>query len=441
MKTIQNLNRSYKLTALFFSMIFLLLFICNYLTPMIADDYSYCNSFLTDERITSVTQIFPSLRAHADTMNGRLVAHFWAQLFLLLPSAVFDIVNALMFTLQLFLMYYLCLSTTNKKNNNMLIPLAFGCIWLFQPVFGQVNLWLDGSCNYLWAIPFGLIYIIPYVHLFIKNKPIKNIFLQIIFPVFSFFAGAYSENGSAAFIFIAALLTLATLIFVNKRIPVSYYIALAFSVLGYLSIYMSPAQVSNKGAELSLYVLRNNFVTCFSVLKTFWILPAIYVVLLVFACFQKVDYKQIMLSVILASGAMLANFMMMFAGYYAHRSAFCVVAILTLAVLVLFNQLTFTSYKGVLVAFLAVLLLPVTYNVVYGTNDIYNTYLQDKTNKEIIMNAKANNEDSVTITIPAVETKYSAAYATHYADTKNPESWPNTAIAKYYGIDTVSGKW
>ena len=441
MENLKKLNRSYKVTFLFFSAIFLLLFVCNFFTPMLADDYSYTYSFLTGEEITNIMQIFPSLKAHAGYMNGRLVAHFWAQLFLMLPDFLFDIVNAIMFTLQLFLMYRLCISTSNNENNNALIPLAFGCIWLFQPAFGHVNLWLDGSCNYLWAITFGLMYILPYVNLYMKNQPIKNVFLRILFPVFSLLFGAHSENASAGFIFIAALLMLATFIFVNKRIPILYYISLVFSGLGYLSIYNSPAQISNKSAEFSLYVLRNNFAYCFVVLKNFWILIAIYTVLLLFAIFQKIDKKQIFLSLCFVLGAALANFMMMFAGYYAERSAFCVIAFLTVAVLVLFNQLTFTSYKRILATFIVVFSLPIIYNVVYGTNDIYNTYLQDKTNKEVIMNAKLNNETSATITIPKVETKYSAAHTMHYADPNSEEAWPNPAIAKYFDIDSIKGQW
>ena len=56
--------------------IFAFMMIANFLTPLIADDYSYHFSFLTGRRITGIFQIFPSLISHANNMNGRLVAHF-----------------------------------------------------------------------------------------------------------------------------------------------------------------------------------------------------------------------------------------------------------------------------------------------------------------------------------------------------------------------------
>ena len=435
----KKLNHSNKCTTVFFILVFLLMFVCNFFTGMLADDYSYCFSYSTGERITNIMQIFTSLRAHADYMNGRLVAHFWAHLFLMLPSWIFDIVNSFMFTLQIFVMYKISIILPGKKHNNMLIPLIFGCIWIFQPVFGQVNLWLDGACNYLWAISFGLIFIMPYVNLYIKNQPIKNIALQVLFPIFSLLFGAHSENASSAFIFMAMLFLVLTFIYVNKKIPVVYFISIATAVLGYISIYRSPAQIEKKAADFSLMALRNNFAYCFEVFKEFWILLAIFVVLFVLCVYLKTEKKGILLSLVFFLGGMASHFIMTFAGYYADRSAFCVVALLTLAVAILFNQLTYTSFDILLICILAVLMLPLAHHVVYGVNDIYNTHLQMQANIEHIYESKENNELDVTINMINSKTAYSAALGMHYADPDSTESWPNPAIANYYGVNSIIG--
>ena len=78
MKKVINSRKVY-LSILF--IIFMLMLLCNILTPKIVDDFSYHFSFATGERITNVFQIFPSMMAHAEKMNGRLIPHFFVQLF------------------------------------------------------------------------------------------------------------------------------------------------------------------------------------------------------------------------------------------------------------------------------------------------------------------------------------------------------------------------
>ena len=73
----------------------------NLLTPMIADDYRYAFSFSTGARLQIVGEIFPSLAAHASVMNGRLVPHFFVQLFTITPRPVFSLLNAMVYVLLL----------------------------------------------------------------------------------------------------------------------------------------------------------------------------------------------------------------------------------------------------------------------------------------------------------------------------------------------------
>ena len=61
-----------------------LIFIYNYLTPIVYDDYSYTFSFFDGQKISSLSDIVKSMNAHYYSMNGRYVTHFLAQTFLLL---------------------------------------------------------------------------------------------------------------------------------------------------------------------------------------------------------------------------------------------------------------------------------------------------------------------------------------------------------------------
>ena len=134
--------------------IFVVMLILNSLTPLCTDDYVYSYSFAEgkiDEyiKIDNILYIFPSMYNHAFTQNGRLVAHFFTQFFLMYSKILFNIINSLVFVTLVVLIYRMCV--IHKKKNNILVWFVAALIWYFVPYLGQTCMWLDGSCNYLWG--------------------------------------------------------------------------------------------------------------------------------------------------------------------------------------------------------------------------------------------------------------------------------------------------
>lgn len=70
------------------------IYMLNYYTPLYADDYSYSFSFNTGYKIDSLIDIVQSQKIHYQTMNGRVVTHTLAQIFLWLGEERFDIINS-----------------------------------------------------------------------------------------------------------------------------------------------------------------------------------------------------------------------------------------------------------------------------------------------------------------------------------------------------------
>lgn len=101
-------NRNLAIFRICLLLLWGIMFVLNKYTYFAADDYSYMNSFADSERIRSVFDIFPSMYAHMFSMNGRLVAHFFVRLFLMLPPWIFDIVNASMFLFLIMGVYRYC---------------------------------------------------------------------------------------------------------------------------------------------------------------------------------------------------------------------------------------------------------------------------------------------------------------------------------------------
>ena len=157
----QSLPFYRKLLIWAFILLFFLFFSLSFLTPMLADDYSYSFSYADRSRISSLSDIISSLEAHRNDMNGRMAAHFFAHLFLMLPKIIFCLANSLV-VLGIFYLIYLTLPGTDYRQKFIIMLIVFFLVWLYTPVFGQVFLWLDGACNYAWAFFFIYAFIFPY---------------------------------------------------------------------------------------------------------------------------------------------------------------------------------------------------------------------------------------------------------------------------------------
>ncbi len=417
--------------------IFLLMLICNFLTGKYSDDFAYCYSFATKERITGLFDIFPSIYAHGAKMNGRAAAHFFAQLFLLLPSPVFKIINSGMFVLQSVLIYYFC--KQRKKHNNLLFLGIFGAIWCFQPSFGQVNLWLDGACNYLWSGVFGFIFLMPLINKFLYNKSTDSHIKGIFYAAAGLVAGSYLENASAAMIFMAVLLLIGIKFFRKYKIEPWHIISVICSISGYILMMSAPGTAKNKAAELSLKAFRVNFITALEMLNRFRPLLIVLVILFVIAISVKADKNKIALAGIFTAGALCANFILTFASYYPERCGFCCVLLLTAANAVLISELYESPYKTALICLISSLLLITSYNVIIGLNDIYATELQRRAGEQYIYECKANGISDIELPLIQAVTKYSPAYDLKYLDTEDSSTWPNHSMALYYEINSIIG--
>jgi hypothetical protein len=141
----------------------------NLLTPLLADDYLYAFSFATGERITSVGDIFPSLAAHAATMNGRLTPHFFVQLFVMLPRWIFAILNSFVYLALLLGMVRLS-ARVGERYPWRLLLIVSGAVFLLPPAFGQSFLWLAGSVNYLWCDALMVWLLVPFADFYLRGK-------------------------------------------------------------------------------------------------------------------------------------------------------------------------------------------------------------------------------------------------------------------------------
>lgn len=427
----KKLNESKTITAVIYGVIFFLMLLCNYMTPYLVDDFHYMLSFETSERLTSIWQIIPSMRAHTLTMNGRLVAHTLAQLSLMAPKWAFNIVNSLMYVLQIWL---ICRISCGTKRNNYITVGVFCALWLYTQAFGQVNLWVDGSCNYLWSIVFTLSFLLPYADSFVRDRQLSGI-KRWLFPVFAFAAGAYSENTSFAVVAMAFLLLVLEMVVQHKKLDLYKFLCLFVAGCGYLSIYLAPAQWVNKSATLTMEGLLYNMAGAMQVYGNFSVLLGICGVLLLLNLLSNTDRNRIWLALVLLAGSLCANFIMAVAAEYPERSSLSVCVYIVAAIVVLASNLS-GQYKVVCVAIAVYGLVATAFPMCAGVMDIYTNHCQQEANEAHITACIEQGIMDVSIPFISSTTKYSAFYKMRYL-TPDPTTWPNWQMADYYGVDTI----
>lgn len=435
-RKLARFSRSRLLVALFCLCFFAALFVCNHMTDLIADDYRYCFSYLDDSRIESLAQIFPSMQAHRLSMNGRVVPHFLVQLFLLLPKGVFDVVNALFFSLLVWLLHRLAVG--RGLPNPVLASALFFALWAFQPDFGQVFLWLTGSVNYLWCGVFCVLWLLPLAGSFRDGREPGGA-LRALYVLFSFAVGAYSENGAVAMVAVWLAFACADRFCFQRRPARWKILALLSLLLGFLYMMLAPAESVNKSAEMTLAVLFSNFLETGRMYLRFWPLLLCYPLLYCLALRRKVELQTRLLSLILLFGSLAGQFVLTFALYCAGRSMHIALVLLLAADAVLLARLYDLPGRNVLIALCLAAMVLMARCWVIGVQDIRDTHYLLQYNEDFLAQCAADGEREAEIWRPYARTSWSALEGLAYLNTEDPGDWPNVYMAKYYGLDRVIG--
>ena len=232
-----------------FVLLFALLLVFNFLTPMTADDYLFTFSHDHWSRLTGVDEIVPSMAALRQNTNGRVFAHFFVQLFLLWPRWIFNVLNAGLGTLLFYILYRYVRCGDARRDLAALLFLA-GALFVLLPAFGQVFLWLTGACNYLWTAVLTLAFLYPFYARYFERESLRSPALRVLYLILGFFAGGWSENGSLAML-CAAFGFLALTWLREKRLPRFLTLSFLVTCAGFLFLMSAPSEWSGRRGEVA----------------------------------------------------------------------------------------------------------------------------------------------------------------------------------------------
>ncbi|MBD2781242.1 DUF6056 family protein [Xenorhabdus szentirmaii] len=203
-----------------------IVFILNYFNPLQSDDYGY---YLIGLDLNKHIH-------HYMTWSGRVIADFISPVLLSIKSKILLSITQ---TLCVIALLFFISSKKSISKSELIFTISFlsYLFFLSHPNFGQANLWVVGSANYLWTSVL-YIYITREIINYLNGQKINNITYLV-----SLLAGCTNENASLALIGII-LAALLFIFFQNKVIDKKLLTILLFTVLGSAILLSSPGNES-----------------------------------------------------------------------------------------------------------------------------------------------------------------------------------------------------
>lgn len=421
-------------------LIFISMLALNFLTPLLADDYSYGLN-LANKKLTGIIDIYNYQIWHYFNWGGRTIAHTFAQTLLMFPKAIFNIVNSIIYTCLVYLIYLHGKLNRKEKNsrNSYLILLIHLILWFIIPVFGQSFIWLIGSCNYLWTT----VIVVYFLLLFRKNEKENKWYKIIIMFLIGILAGWTNENTSAGLIVILFSTLIIDKITTKKwNLTKTKVAGIVGSLIGFVLMICAPGNyVRNAAFKDDTFIIIKFIKRAIDITGNaeIYILPLIIAIIILISLkiYHKKKIEKEVTPFIL--GGFAATYSMVASPQFPERSwtGVIVYLIIALVILVYDFEKIHRIYKFILVdlcIILSIIFIGEYLNAARDINNLRNTWNErekiiEKSNKNQIFKFyryETTNNKNPSYGLSDIGNDYKV--------------WPNSSIAKYYGIKGIKSK-
>ena len=407
---------------------FTVLLSLNILTPLISDDFAYLFIYGEDVRISSIGDIVQSQRNHYFMWGGRSIVHFIAQLLLMLPPLVADLLNAMAYMGYILLIY---LHIRGRGRNSMsLFILVNLAVWFMQPVFGDTFLWITGSANYLWGTFLILLFLLPYRLYQGKRGGLTTQFLASLgLFLFGVIAGWTNENTAGAMILIIVFLLF---YFHSKKwsIPMWSMAGLIGVLIGYTIMILAPGNLVRAGdaSSLNLFILVYRLFNCTLMFFEYCgslILVSLITLILYYHYPNSEKKESLPLAFIYVIAAVAAVYAMLLSPSFPRRALFGVVTYLMIGCGILFNNLN-ARYKFLKQIIYVVVLV----GVVSFIFTFYQAFKETKSFRDTVDQREIIIKEAKETGISSCEfEQYMGGKYTHGED-----PYSEVLMSRYYGI-------
>lgn len=241
---------------IFFAAFLTIFFLRNLLMPIVADDYSY--AFIWDgdgrgnlldgldssrlQRVENFGDIIQSQWSHYFTWGGRIIAHIFVQLFILVSDLLFDAANTFVLAALTLLLFKAGTGLPLRELNKTYLLFILAGLYFCTPTPAITMVWLTGACNYLWMSTLIILFLLPFALTYRQKSLVPSSqFLVPIMAILGLCAGWSIEPGAAV------TLCLTTLFIVHfhreKNLQPWMKVGFVFLIIGAALLILSPGNV------------------------------------------------------------------------------------------------------------------------------------------------------------------------------------------------------
>ena len=373
---------------------------------------------------------------HYFNWGGRTVAHTLAQILLVFPKTVFNILNSFIYTALIYLIYlHGCFNKDNKDNSYMLLLIHF-ILWFIIPVFGQSFIWLVGSCNYLWTT----VIILYFLWLYRRNTLSEKWYNLLFMFILGLLAGWTNENTSAGLIVILVFSLIINKVETKKfELSKTRLFGIIGTLAGFIIMICAPGNYI-RSAEFK----DDTFIIIKIIKRTLditnnlenIILPLLIVIIILISLkiYHKKKIEKETYTFIL--GGFAAIYAMVLSPTFPERAWTGAIIFFVIAIVILVYDLDTINrlYKFILVDFC--IILSIIYVSQYMDLARNINYLRNTWNYRVDV---INESDKDKIFEFYKYETYNPRNPVYGLDDigYDPNAWPNGSISKYYGIKGI----
>lgn len=420
--------------------IYVFMFILNYLTPHLADDFVYSGS-------KNILEVFKNEYYQYMHWGGRSVVHSIARTFLMLPKIWFNLINPLVYIL-LTLLIYIFSSSKEKEHSITRYIFINILIWLFMPRYGQTILWLVGANNYLWGTTIILSFLVPYYCFIVFDKfNNKNKFMPVFMLILGVIAGWCNENTSGGSVLLVIAFLLISYIYKNSITP-WMITGLIGNVIGLAFMVLSPGNNSRADQVQDMpfisKIATNLIAVSENIKNDSTPLIIIFLILFIITFFTNKNKLMNIFSAVFTLTSLATFYVLVLSPVgigQGGRSFFGGTIFLIIACAQCFN-IDFSLKKSgitlVPIILISILFFQSMISIPLGFIDIYknSSLIKERDNYVISQKENANNNPIVPLIEPQPRTKYPASAGLE--DLNNDSSnWINKPYAKKFNIETI----
>lgn len=431
---------------------FVSIFIYNFLTPYMSDDYFYK---IEVQQAQNIFDLIKQQYGEYISNSGRVIGQFNVRLSLVFDKQVFNVVNSLMFTALVFLIY--ANIKRKKKYDIFVLLLIITFLWRYAVDFGQTMLWICGACNYLW----GSVIILSFVTFFRRLLANAD---RIKYPVpaaavtffFAIAAGWCNENTSGGGFLLILLFGLNFWRDQKKGGKKAFYPFMGTAALGMccgmLGMLMAPGVRSRSRVmredEYTGFVgiLSKIYKISMSVRELFFEVLVILVIVIVFLALQKklCTWKQIrrnetllFLAAALATCYALAVAPTPMNRAYFGAGIFLLIACIQGIVDAADHEMILCGAKYGLVS---VLCLWFAFNYLENLVNLARIYREENERVQMLIDEKADMNGTGIVVLPNLREEFRTPYSNmHDSDlTEDKDYWINLFYEIYYDVGNIT---